>query len=983
MALSQRDIVITPNRGASTEPVIKFTGADASSSATITLRVINSSTVGTLSFEGTSGQLFSVTDSMVGTIFTVNDVSGIPSIEVLDTGLIKLAQYNGQVTISTATSISGAKLTVQGGVYVNGTVTATNFVGAFTGSVIGAATQLNATANTDAFEYIVGVAGSGSAQNAVVATTVPVGFNASTGYVGINTTSPSTRLVIDTGATTDAGAQLLIGPSSGTAVVGDKVIIGFKLQNTAGGGTGNTYAAGIAGIQDVSANNGGALGFYTQASAGDGTPERMRISTVGNVGINTTGARSKFEVVNGTALVDDDPAGYAASFVGPTGANQYATVSIASNDTVAAGVGGTLSFGGKYNSSLQNFANWAAIKGLKTNATSGDYGGYLSFHTRLTGANSLERLRITGNGGISFGATGTAYGSAGNLLQSNGDAAPTWVAPGGLTVSVASNAINIRTISQTANAAYYPTFVNSNNAANAYELLYTTATFVINPMTSNVGIGTTAPRSHLDISDGTVNTAGDTVKQLLITAVSVAPASQSGLLAIQSNDALTSDVGGSIAFGGRYITANTNGAHWAFITGFKADATSGNLGGYLAFSTRNAAATVAERLRITQNGGIAFGGAANYGTSGQVLKSNGDAAPTWVNQSTVAAGSAPLTNTYVGFGSASNLLTGSANLTWSGSTLNVNGAQATATTGFGTRTWAQVPPEMYLQSTTQAIGAGGTIGFGAKDAGTSDYLNWRIRSVFSAQGGGFGANQALLFDAGTDGGASTALLNVLTLLGNGNVAIGATSTLNKFEVSGTQGQLFSVSDSFTGTIFAASDISGIPSIEVIDTGLVKLAQYNGQVSISTGTAVSGSALTVYGIISTLGTSGEIRASSEITAYYSSDARLKENISVISDPIAIIKQINGVYFDWTAEHIKNRGGEDGYFVRKRDIGVIAQEVEKVLPEVVATRADGFKAVKYEKLVALLIEAVKSQQTTIEILTSEMEEIKEFILSIKEK
>ena len=79
---------------------------------------------------------------------------------------------------------------------------------------------------------------------------------------------------------------------------------------------------------------------------------------------------------------------------------------------------------------------------------------------------------------------------------------------------------------------------------------------------------------------------------------------------------------------------------------------------------------------------------------------------------------------------------------------------------------------------------------------------------------------------------------------------------------------------------------------------------------------------------------------------------------------MLEAIRGVYFDWTADHIEKRGGEDGYFVRKHDIGVIAQEVEKILPEIVATRADGFKAVKYEKIVPLLIEAIKAQQAEIE-------------------
>ena len=53
----------------------------------------------------------------------------------------------------------------------------------------------------------------------------------------------------------------------------------------------------------------------------------------------------------------------------------------------------------------------------------------------------------------------------------------------------------------------------------------------------------------------------------------------------------------------------------------------------------------------------------------------------------------------------------------------------------------------------------------------------------------------------------------------------------------------------------------------------------------------------------------------------------------------------------------RGGEDGYFVKKKDTGILAQDVEKVLPEIVRTKHDGFKGVQYEKLAGLLIEAIK--------------------------
>lgn len=113
MALSDKNILITPNIGQSADPKIEFKGADASTAAqTITLQVYPTDN-GTLSFEGSAGQLFSITNSLSGTIYSVNDVSGIPSIEVLDTGLIKLGQYGGNVLLGTGTD-NGSKLQVAG-----------------------------------------------------------------------------------------------------------------------------------------------------------------------------------------------------------------------------------------------------------------------------------------------------------------------------------------------------------------------------------------------------------------------------------------------------------------------------------------------------------------------------------------------------------------------------------------------------------------------------------------------------------------------------------------------------------------------------------------------------------------------------------------------------------------------------------------------------------------------------------------------------
>jgi len=107
-------------------------------------------------------------------------------------------------------------------------------------------------------------------------------------------------------------------------------------------------------------------------------------------------------------------------------------------------------------------------------------------------------------------------------------------------------------------------------------------------------------------------------------------------------------------------------------------------------------------------------------------------------------------------------------------------------------------------------------------------------------------------------------------------------------------------------------------------------------------------------------SGSLNVTGDIIAFHSSDENLKNNIELISQPIDKIKQIKGVSFDWN-EKSENTG---------HDIGVIAQDIEKVLPELVATRDNGYKAVRYEKIVALLIEAIKDQQSQIDELKSKL-------------
>jgi len=174
------------------------------------------------------------------------------------------------------------------------------------------------------------------------------------------------------------------------------------------------------------------------------------------------------------------------------------------------------------------------------------------------------------------------------------------------------------------------------------------------------------------------------------------------------------------------------------------------------------------------------------------------------------------------------------------------------------------------------------------------------------------------------------------------------------DVQGSLGQLFSVTDSLTGDIFSVADISGVPILNVNASGSVTI---DGQLTVSGTTTYLTGALGVG--TSTPTTVGLIRATNDVIAYYGSDERLKTNVEPIKGSLDKLSQINGYEFDWIPmEGIHENEGHD--------IGVIAQEIEKVLPEIVTTRDNGYKAVKYEKLVALLIETNKELLKRIETL-----------------
>ena len=266
MALTDKNIIITPNTGQTSDPTIVFSGADTSTSAqNISLKVYPISS-GTLSFEGSSGQLFSISNKLSGTIFSVNDISGIPSIEVLDTGIIKLGQYGGNILLGTGSDDSN-KLQVAGGISVSGNITVGGTVYA---NVIGTIT----TATSAATAYALANTSTTYVGRAVLADTATTATSAATAYALANTSTTyvGRSVLADTATTATSAATAYALANTSTTYVGRAVLADTATTATSAatayslvGGIGVATLTGSSGTS-VSASTGAVTVWFNTAT---------------------------------------------------------------------------------------------------------------------------------------------------------------------------------------------------------------------------------------------------------------------------------------------------------------------------------------------------------------------------------------------------------------------------------------------------------------------------------------------------------------------------------------------------------------------------------------------------------------------------------------------------------------------------------------------------------------------------------------------
>ena len=685
--------------------------------------------------------------------------------------------------------------------------------------------------------------------------------------------------------------------------------------------------------------------------------------------------------VNNTSLLANGTSGYILQANGGTSAPSWVTPT---NLTV-------------------NRASYADNAGIATNIKGGA-GGSIPYQSSLNNTALL------------------ANGSVGQLLQSNGGtASPSWVSPSGLTVQYASYSINagLSTNIKGGGSYYIPYQLSSDNTAflapgtTGYllqsngssnppswvvptNLTVDRASYADNAgLSTNIKGGAGGSIPYQSSVNNTALLANGTVGQVLqsqggtLAPIWVSPTSLTASKAAYADNAgistnIKGGAGGSIP----YQTSADN-------TSFIANGTAGYIlqanGGTSVptwVNATNITVTNSSVASYAQNAGIATnvkGGSAGQipyqtatnitsfvttGIAGYVLQSNGTSAPSWINPAG-AGGITAVTSNYANFAGISTHLKGGNG----GSIPYQTAGDSTAMLANGTAgqllasngstnapTWVN-PTNLTVSNSTTS---GTATNLAGGSAGTIPYQNGSNSTSFTSVGS---AGQVLQSNgAGAPTWVNPTSTSTTSTIGSGSANQGYFITF----VAGTGNQ----------SILTDGDLSYNPSTNIITVPKINLTNIlSGATTIATY-STNGQQVTSFGVgTPPSGTAGEIRATNNITAYYS-DERLKENIKPIPSALSKLLALRGVTFN------SNKTAEQyGYFDKKEQVGVIAQDVEAVLPQIVvpapfdiAKDEDGneysksgenYKTVQYDKLVPLLIEAIKEQQDTITNLQKRIE------------
>ena len=280
--------------------------------------------------------------------------------------------------------------------------------------------------------------------------------------------------------------------------------------------------------------------------------------------------------------------------------------------------------------------------------------------------------------------------------------------------------------------------------------------------------------------------------------------------------------------------------------------------------------------------------------------------------------------------------------------------------------WVALANESTLPTNTDAVAEGSTNLY-YTDARADARAQLKIDALVDSAPGTLDTLNELAAALGDDANFSTTITNQISAIPDWSAAgVGTIHASNYVDNNTT----------YVSADFTHDDLTGFVANEHIDwtaasAGTIDPSNYvnTGNTTYTAGTGMSLAGTTFncdidspgevgLGNLSSSGNNlaGDFTATGDITAY--SDKRLKRNIETINNPVDIVNCLRGVNFEKDGRH---------------GTGVIAQEVEEFLPEVVHTDAEGMKSVAYGNITGLLIEAIKEQQKTIDSLQEQIDKL----------
>jgi hypothetical protein len=816
----------------------------------------------------------------------------------------------------------------------------------------------------------------------------------------------------------DNGTNVGIGTASPTSILH---VVGSGNPTITLGGSAGAYSS-ILELQSAGAGQ-SYIGATTSLNLSTNGAERMLITSTGNVGIGTSSPAGKLHIAATSGVPSPGAIALAIRDSGsPTFGFNFNLEGVSTGDlsltrvvsgvqsqvmTFSRGDGnvgiGTTSPAYKLHvnttdasANVIGVTNGTQILALGVNNSSGGSFLFENSNSALRfGTNGSERIRITAAGNVGIGTTSPdpfklAVSGTIGVLGTVGSTLGSYYIdhPGVQSWKIGVSTANSSTLSigNDVGGAFVNKIINLTNSG-------------------NVGIGATSPSAKLEIQDAALDYSSALFNSQIIT-------TSTQLI----------DRGGSLAFGGQ---TGASATQFGAVRGAKENSTSAQTGGYLSFMTRANGGPITDKMRVTSAGSLLLGDTiqpSNPWRGTAVFGINGS--------SKVIIGN--LNSSYTGatIGGHNSALSAWDDLNIVGGNvifrvnetekmrLNVSGNLGIGTSVPSYKVTISDNPRntdvlCVASNQINADGAQSYVGISLQDdyangggnvsairSYSNLYSQWGSTLTFSTTGtGGSGVLERMIISNTGNVGIGTSPVYKLDVNGtsningglyaSGNVGIGTTMPTTQLEVVNTMSNptlrlayqpmsgyggggnidfVGGYSDYVSGAISWKNGMTVQGQVDY--TGFNRTMTLTSQQVIafrtslmermridSTGQVGIGTSLPMY----TLHVNGSVAGTS---AYVNlSDERYKKDILPIENALDKVLSLNGVTFNWDKQFNPGTKLDDA-----NHIGLIAQEVEKVIPQAVSTGKDGnqTKSVAYTDLVPVLIEAIKELKLEIEDL-----------------